>query len=578
VKVEPPYGWTLTTPETLPAPARWPADPLQFRARPLRSARLDAELVDLRTGEPIPHFLIGLRQGPTTSQLVLSDEQGRARSELPVLEGRYRVLLIDDERMGRSGGALPQELDFQALDDAQPLQLELPVGPTYLLDLRSPVDLSGKLLNAWLATGEGEVQLTDVLEGSPVRSQPLAGWPWVRFSARWARGLIDGFDEVVLAVTDQARSLHGEARVPASWGLHSTPVRIDLRPTGALEVDVRDPSGRAVQSTEVSISTSKEGRGATIRSGSDGLARFEGLAAGNYLLHVRHIAFDPFDTSVEVTASRAARKKIVLDPARVAGTIEGRVIGGSRVASDRGFAAKARLALSSIDGAERGYQLALEFRLEGEVTVAPFRFEDVPAGEYRLSLSNSDFRAWWPQELVVRPPAAGLEVREMPVGSLAFVHPRVLDASTGEEILPAWMWFRAEGCRPVLRSLDSFPPLTPIDGPCSWAIGAAGYLPRFGDQTELELVDGMLSADVKLERGFGMRLDVTHSGGAPLEGAEVLVDGERAGATDANGNWLLQRTTQPSSLEVRWGAGPPDLRAFDALLAGYPVCALRLEH
>ena len=75
-----------------------------------------------------------------------------------------------------------------------------------------------------------------------------------------------------------------------------------------------------------------------------------------------------------------------------------------------------------------------------------------------------------------------------------------------------------------------------------------------------------------------MRLDVTHSGGAPLEGAEVLVDGERAGATDANGNWLLQRTTQPSSLEVRWGAGPPDLRAFDALLAGHPVCALRLEH
>jgi hypothetical protein len=111
----------------------------------------------------------------------------------------------------------------------------------------------------------------------------------------------------------------------------------------------------------------------------------------------------------------------------------------------------------------------------------------------------------------------------------------------------------------------------------SWALGAAGYLPRFGDETELELVEGWLTGDVRLERGFGLRLDVSDSAGTPLEGAEALVDGERAGATDANGKLLLQRSTQPSSLEVRWGAGPPDLRAFDALLSGHPVCALRLE-
>jgi hypothetical protein len=162
------------------------------------------------------------------------------------------------------------------------------------------------------------------------------------------------------------------------------------------------------------------------------------------------------------------------------------------------------------------------------------------------------------------------------MGSLAQVEPRALDLVTGEEIFPTWLWFQAEGCGPVLQSLSAFPPLAPTDAHVSWALGAVGYLPHFGSEAELELVDGTLTADVRLERGFGMRLDVADAGGAPLEGAEILVDGERTGATDASGSWLLQRTTQPSSLEVRWRNGPADTRAFDALLAGHPVCELRM--
>lgn len=577
VSVEAPYGWILTSATSVALPAQPSAEPVHFRARPLREARVELALVDQRTGEPIPHYVIGLRQGPTTSQLMQSDEHGDARSELLLAEGSYRVLLIDDQRMGNGGGALRQELMHDALPQDVPRELELPVGPTYLLDLRSPSDLSGKLLNASLALTDGSIELNDVLESSPVRAELLGGWPWVRFHARGVRWQIDQESELLLVVNDQARALHGEARVPASWGFHAAPVRIDLKPTGALEVEVVDADGRAVASAEVSLSAARNAYGTSLRTDRDGWMTFNSLPAKSYWLRVDHIAFQPAHVSANVSAGRTSRLRVKLEPARIAGTVEGRVIGGSRCASDKGFALRARLALVSIDGADRGFRLPLEFERSGDGVSATFRFEQVPAGEYALSMSDTDARLWWPQGQLVRPPAAALELREVDPGSLVGVAPRATETETGEALFDGWVWLRVEGCRAGLHPLGSpRPPLVQHGARFAWGLGAAGHVPRFGTEADLELDGAKLTAEVALARGCGLRMDVIGPDGEPREDVAVLAAGERVGTTDAVGSFFFERAALPDSLEVVSADGQ-SVSVLDACVEGEPVRVVRLE-
>jgi hypothetical protein len=577
VTVEAPYGWILTSPRLLETPAQ-PTDPaLQFRARPLRKAHVELALLDLRTGEPIPHYMIGLRQGPMTAQLLVSDEHGIARSELPLAEGFYQVSLTDDHGMGRSGGSFAQGLDFDGLETEQPLELQIPVGPTYLLDLRSPTDLSGKLVHANLADIQEAPGLIQAQDGAPVRTdQLLGGWPWVRFHARWVRWQIDREDELVLVVSDQARKLHGEARVPATWGFHPAPVRVDLAPTGTLEVEIVDRVGRAVASAEVSLASSKDALPSTLRSGSDGLAVFEGLPARSYWLHVGHLAFQPADASASVSAGRTARVRVRLDPARIAGTVEGRVIGGSRCASDMGFALRARLALTSLDGSDRGFMLPLEFERQGEALIARFRFTDVPAGEYALSMSDTDPRLWWPPSMLVRPPAANLELSEVALDALIAVAPRAVDATTGEDLFDGWLWLQVEGCRARLHSLGFHQaPLVQHGVHFAWGVGAVGHVPRFGTEADLELGERGLTAELALARGCGLRVDVVGAEGEPLEAVAVFADGAQVGATNAQGSFLFVRSEPPDALEVRPGAGA-SVGVLEAWLAGEPVRAVRV--
>jgi hypothetical protein len=127
----------------------------------------------------------------------------------------------------------------------------------------------------------------------------------------------------------------------------------------------------------------------------------------------------------------------------------------------------------ALDGMPTTYIASLRLAPEerGDALVAPFRFDDVPDGEYRLQLNFADPLHWWPHELVVRPPARGLELRERAPGTLLDVQLEATDEVTGEGLAAAQVWVAGrDGQPPVPGRHESYAAIVvPRGVPFTWA-------------------------------------------------------------------------------------------------------------
>ena len=85
-----------------------------------------------------------------------------------------------------------------------------------------------------------------------------------------------------------------------------------------------------------------------------------------------------------------------------------------------------------------------------------------------------------------------------------------------------------------------------------WAFSARSFAPVYGTQDDFpESTGGDRILPVRLERGWGTRVVVRDRNGAPLAGASVLLDGEVAGRTDAQGSLELRRRFPPRCVEAQ---------------------------
>lgn len=229
--------------------------------------------------------------------------------------------------------------------------------------------------------------------------------------------------------------------------------------------------------------------------------------------------------------------------------LEGALAGGVLVElldpADPGFSRKARLAAAQ--------------EPDGSTAIA-FRFEGLPHGTYRLSVSSPVAEVWEPREQTVTTPADDVEVwcRDR-VDRVRLVFD-VRDAETGEPI----EGFEVMGLRQTVSQREGVlmhaAPLAseafPVDGRVEWSVFVSGHAPAFGDETAFQPDGaGAWVARVALRRGWGARVvalgrDPTMR---PLDGAVVEVDGAFVGQTGANG-WLdLELAGAPGTVSVRWG-------------------------
>ncbi|MBL8859092.1 MAG: hypothetical protein JNL28_11335 [Planctomycetes bacterium] len=192
-----------------------------------------------------------------------------------------------------------------------------------------------------------------------------------------------------------------------------------------------------------------------------------------------------------------------------------------------------------------------------------FTFDDLPEGPYELTLSSIGNRRWAPTALNVHCPTDGIVFTCYDKDAVIPLALEVFDAANGEPLLD----FEARMIQ-ITPSRDNgvflhTGPLVagplPLDARVSWSIRAPGYATAFGNETAFERSADKRTLRVGLVRGWCTQVLVLARDPTAVQarGAEVIVDGERAGFTDSNGLLVVHRALEPRSMVVKLSGWKP---------------------
>jgi hypothetical protein len=274
------------------------------------------------------------------------------------------------------------------------------------------------------------------------------------------------------------------------------------------------------------------------------------------------------DADGDETASARERGRATDEPEvssnsvrRVAGSIRGSFLreGGPWTAGNVPAENTVILDLSSIAHPTEPAVRAVTKLAPGEngAIAWTFEFADVPEGEYLLTLSALGTRRWSPTSLRVRAPLDGVVFTRFdrdPVITLAF---EVVDARDGTP-LPE---FDARHIQ-VTPSAENgvflhTGPLDlaafPLDARFQWSLRVEGYATAFGDETAFERRGERRVAVVRLSPGWSTKVFVLTRDptASPARGAEVRLDGLRAGFTGSDGMLVVAALGEPQKIDVK---------------------------
>ena len=186
-----------------------------------------------------------------------------------------------------------------------------------------------------------------------------------------------------------------------------------------------------------------------------------------------------------------------------------------------------------------------------------FEFSDVPEGDYELTLSALGTLRWSPKSLRVRAPQTGLVFTRFDHDRVEELAIEVYDAVDGSPV-------RAFDLRHIQVSASDESgvflhtgPLDlrafPVDARFQWSLAAPGYASAFGDETAFVRSGERRVAVVRLARGWSTKVFalVRDPTARAARGAEVLVDGVRAGLTGVDGMLVVSGQHEPERVEVR---------------------------
>lgn len=192
---------------------------------------------------------------------------------------------------------------------------------------------------------------------------------------------------------------------------------------------------------------------------------------------------------------------------------------------------------------------------------------ELPAGRFEAGVLPREGRVWDPPSIVFDAPGDELVFRRRDDLERVAVVLHALDARSGEVV--------GEACAAVDFAGDGsffqrwslcFPGNAlevTLNQPFAWAVYANGYRPAHGDEHDLERTAQGLSATVRLQPGFGARLQLRAVSAEewswgrqtlrspPLAGATVLADDRVIGRSDAAGRVDIELEHSPTRLEIQ---------------------------
>lgn len=559
---------------------------------------VEGQLVDARTGEPLPWFALGLGVGlaveaplsadpPPVLERLVTDAEGHFRSQGSFGAGPMHLVLLEDwDRWLRAGGEprTPLGLSHSPEGDGG-TRFELESGPCFAIRSSAVESLGVERFRAQLSSSDGGEQVgTHLFEGEG---------PWARFLPL-EFGLEPGdFDTLELRSAD--RRWVGRAAVEPRPGPDPVEVAIELHPCGSLDLKIRADAAPELEGAEFALwagelDAVEASEREPIASGMTSLSiqgSFLGLQGrprgsrtapssldmsvsylevGTYTLLVRSSGCDDHRETVEVVQGSRVHP-IVLHRSE---SSNGRL--GGRVRTRSGMPPEVDL-VAWID--PQGESGANAMRM-AELEVAPgpgpweasFEFTGLPDREYRMWITRAPHV---PRDTTRRPRFEGRDRRvhlgDAPVEFLLLddeaKHPfevEVLDRGSGDPLDA----FRVAVIQPALgkeppivdgrQGLARLELVGDLTGAFLW-ISAEGYAPHaFGSLPSTPDEDGVLRTTIDLLAGWGAPVQVLtlEDGGPtrPLDGVEVRADGVPVGVTDERGILMLSLAERPTTLTV----------------------------
>lgn len=571
IVVTPPYGWiALDTPRTVASNARGEFDEVRILARPAGFAPFRARLVDEVTREPVPHYLVRVGDQLGARASAWSNELGELVGEQQLPESLLLLFFYDVLHPDRGGSqAEPycyREVRHTPRDGAsEELELAIPVGPTYRLDLDAPAQaLDGRLLAHVSRAGAsfpraGSAQHPHV---GVVRSND--GF-WVRLPPQAARG----FDPAVLGVFSLDGRWFGEGPVSTRRGIDPVRVPIRLERRSRLLGRVLDDRGDAIAKATLTLfGVDRDGafsRLETAASSANGLFEFPFAPPGLYIVRGTAAGAEARELEIAAPHGEDVEFELVLPL-----LVQQSIVSGVVIAPRDSELAKCNVLIASSRHAGQLFQQRAVFVDTPGGLVASFEFREAPAGEYVLHVSAWSASGGELQDITVDVTAPSEDVVvELPAArGLLCIEPQAVDADSKAPIEAITLELQAEGAArrgPLLGRRDDGCLSSESLPTTRWVLGAEGYRPVTGAAASLDFVGGVAKLTVELTAGWGVMLEVLGPGHAPLADVEVLADGKPVATTDSAGRALLSLAKRPRALELRRTGWRTELDSSSAL-------------
>ncbi len=556
----------------------------------IRSAPLLAKLVDAQTGEPIPEFLIQIRnpRTPSSEERVVTDHGGRFQSSGDLETGRLELLLADDPSQ-------PRRIEYEHSFDDHPRTekvIQVPIGPTYRLDLELPAGVSAEDLHATFlrpassglrefhrAFAEDPESPAALFYGPILTSEGLepkarlrtGELPWVRFgySPIWQAGLGQA-SAYELSVRSEDGLWSGSAFVTSVVGVYPEAVPIQLVRQGAISGLVSNLDGRPVPTAWIRLCA--PGAGPSLREvGADRKGRFsfQGLPPGDYRVQIESDRYQDWIATVRVAPGSSTDLKATVTGKGMLGKVAG--VLRSRTGHHRSKGVI--VGLKSLTDPNLFLVKTVGYRKREGEYVAPFSFDEVPLDEYELTIKPLDNMLWSRRRMIVSVPAVGIEfICEDDVATYELDF-RAIDAKTNQPIEPIWtiVW-QGDPLDDVRLDDDWETGLykgVPEGASLRWILRAEGYRLAMGDESSLRSEGDLRVGEASLRQGWGQVFKVTTRDRVPLRDVELIADGESMGRTDSQGMVLMQLDSRPNSLgfrldgwHVSWGSIDPAQEDF----------------
>ena len=527
---------------------------------PLEDRGLALQLVDEDTGEPVPDLRVVLRSSDGQTETLRSDARGLAVS-LESWAESPRTLEIEGEATPRDlvqSSRPPQRLLGEPIavtldedrDPGLPVEVAVPVGPTWTLDLVGmPPGLAAHELDAVLASADAAKAFDKVY----AKVRPGAP-PWLRFGPL-ARLVTPGPPWRVTLTSDDGL-WSGSALVDRVSGADTTPLVVELDSRARVHGLLHDADGAPVASSyvqlwpEASVAADSKKRPSFALTDEQGQFDFRGLEPNTYALKVAVTGHEPYEEPLDLLGGQTVEMdvRLISSATRVRGRVQG------RVESQTGRYAGSMSAALVLAESNAVLSAKVEWSEENGRSVGHFSFDDVGEEFVLVWLHGGDLFDVSPERLEASSTAneeleflvhdeggfvtLGFEVRAATGRMPVRVFELRLEAHVRGE--PKTVTQRTESG--VVR-FGGIPPRTPF----TWTLRADEHAVHWGE--------GVAPAEDRSEvlnppRGFGLELQARSSKGEPLAGAQVLFDDVLVATCDEHGRARIQTEEAPAKIRV----------------------------